>query len=272
VPLEPSATLFAELETYYDAAPRTAADVEHIGPFTVFIKRGAGWPYYARPTLGATRFEAADVQRVRERQRELGVPEAVEWVAETSPALAAAVQAAGLAVGRHPLMVLDPAAATTAVPPDGAEVRLATPADDLALFNAVARVAFVTAPGTATGPIGFDDALAAVVLDPAALEIQRERLRAGWTRTAAVFIDGKVVGSGSHQPIGPVSEVVGVGVLPAFRRRGLAVALTSCLVDDARARGVRTVFLSAGDETIGRIYGRVGFRPIGTACVAESPA
>ena len=36
-----------EIERYLDAAPRSAAAVESLGPFTLFLKRDA-WPYYAR--------------------------------------------------------------------------------------------------------------------------------------------------------------------------------------------------------------------------------
>jgi hypothetical protein len=36
-----------EIERYYDAVPRSAARVESIGPFEVFIKVGGGWPFYA---------------------------------------------------------------------------------------------------------------------------------------------------------------------------------------------------------------------------------
>jgi predicted GNAT family acetyltransferase len=77
------------------------------------------------------------------------------------------------------------------------------------------------------------------------------------------------VAAGSYQPIGPVSEVVGIATLPAYRRRGIGGALTSFLAADALSRGARTVFLSAGDSEIARVYERVGFRRIGSACVAE---
>src|SRR5947209_17750976 len=104
---EPAGVLLSEIESYYDAVPHTAARVEHLGPFTLFIHRNPrGLPYYACPSLGAVAFEAEDVRRVRARQRELGIPETFEWVAETSPVLASAAEAAGLAVSRHPLMVL----------------------------------------------------------------------------------------------------------------------------------------------------------------------
>ncbi|MFJ5801532.1 hypothetical protein [Streptomyces decoyicus] len=57
----------------------------------------------------------ADVARVRVRQRELEIPESFEWVAETTPALRAAVEESGLAVHEHPLMVLDPGSTAPAV-------------------------------------------------------------------------------------------------------------------------------------------------------------
>ena len=264
---ESSIQLLQELEAYYDAVPRSAARIEQIGPFTLFINTGPGWPYYARPALGATAFVDADVQRVRARQRELGIPETFEWVAETTPALAPAAEAAGLAVTQHPLMVLreDTGPSPT---PACVEVRLASGLDDLALLNAIARVAFA-APGTAAGTAGLGDALAVVERDPAALAFQNERLRAGRTVMAVALVEGQPVGIGSHQPVGPVTEVVGVAVLPAFRRRGIAAALTRRLVEDALERGLQTVFLSAGDETIGRVYRRIGFRHVGSACTAE---
>ena len=37
-------------------------------------------------------------------------------------------------------------------------------------------------------------------------------------------------------------------------------------------RGVLTVFLSASDGAVARVYARTGFREIGTAMIAEPPA
>ncbi len=78
-----------------------------------------------------------------------------------------------------------------------------------------------------------------------------------------------LVGGGTHTPIGGTSEITGVGVLPAFRRRGLAASLTYVLAMDALARGPRTVFCSAEDDDVARVYGRIGVRRVGTACIAE---
>jgi ribosomal protein S18 acetylase RimI-like enzyme len=257
--------LLRTIERYYDAVPRAAARVEHIGPFTLFVRHGGGWPYYARPALGAHRFRPDDVERVRARQRALGVPESFEWVAETTPGVVSPVAASGLHVHQHPLQVLDRSAPHAATPPEGITVRLVHEGDDLRRLGAVARVAFDW-PGTAAGDVGLTE-LARVAPDSAALD--RDRLRNGLTVTAAAFTpDGDPVAVGSHQPLDGVTEIVGVGTLPAFRRRGIATALTAVLLGDAMQRA-HTVFLSAGDADVARVYERLGFRAMATACIAE---
>jgi len=258
-----------ELEGYYDAVPRSAARVEQIGPLTLFINTGPGLNYYARPTLGTTQVSVDDIERVRARQRALGIPQAFEWVAETTPAMLGAVSVTGLAIVQYPLLVL-----RTHVPPTtplaaGVEVRLATADDDFALLGAVAPLAY-GAPGTAIGPAGADAIRAlAASADPARVAFGRERLRQGLTITAVGFVDGLPVGIGVHSPVGRVTEIAGVGVVPAYRRSGIATALTSVLVAEALARGIQTVFLSAGDTGIARMYMRLGFERVATACVAE---
>ena len=75
------------------------------------------------------------------------------------------------------------------------------------------------------------------------------------------------VGGGSHNPRADVTEIVGVAVLPAHRRRGIAGHLTWALAADAAAAGVRTVFMSAGSDDVARMYEGVGFRRVATACI-----
>ncbi len=98
------------------------------------------------------------------------------------------------------------------------------------------------------------------------------RITAGRTALAAAFGDGTALCAGQHNPVGEVTEVAGVGTLPSARRRGLALAVTAALVAHARAGGARTVFLSAADEDVARIYRRAGFRSFATALIAEPGA
>ncbi|MFF2547953.1 GNAT family N-acetyltransferase [Kitasatospora sp. NPDC058063] len=274
----PDRPLLDEIERYYDAVPRSAARTEDFGPLTLFVRDGGGWPYYARPALGhgGPAATAEDVRRVLERQRELGVPEAFEWVAEQTPELRAAVEAAGLTVHEHPLLVLGPQDEAAPAPelPEQVEVRVLAPdAPELAVALAVPHLAFGD-PGTAVGPTGAAElATAAAELTAAGTAEQvARRIAAGTTVLATALEDGTALCAGQHNPVGPVTEVAGVGTLPSARRRGLGLAVTAALVAHARANGVRTVFLSAADEDVARIYRRAGFRTFATALIAEPAA
>jgi GNAT superfamily N-acetyltransferase len=253
------------IESYYDAAPRSAARTEEHGPFTLFVGEGP-WPYYARPRLGGDGgFSLPALEAVRARQRELGVPEAFEWVHDTTPELLPLAREAGLDVLEAPLMVLERAAFRAPDAPPGVEVRVLG-ADDplLAKANAVAAVGFA-APGTAAGPQGGIERDAAVV--DGNLDYRRDRLRRRLTVTAIAEGQSGPIAVGSHNPVGDVTEIVGVATLPALRRQGLGAAVTGELVADALRGGAEIVFLSAGSEEIGSVYARLGFRRAGTACI-----
>ncbi|MFD8480567.1 GNAT family N-acetyltransferase [Kitasatospora sp. NPDC059673] len=273
----PSAVL-ARLEEFFDAVPRFSATAEEHGPFTLFVRTGSGWHYYGRPQLGGDgQFTAADVERVRARQRELGAPESFEWVHETTPGLRAAIEASGLEVHEHPLLILElDGPSTTAPATEGdPEVRVLT-IDDPLLASAVAvpHLAFAD-PGTQVGTAGPEqlaDATRTAIADGQVTRMAA-RMEAGRTVVAAtVGPDGLAGASGCHQPIGDVSEIVAVATLPSLRRQGLARRVTAQLVEHARATGIRTVFLSASDDAVARIYESVGFRRIATALIAEPAA
>ena len=264
----PEPPVLPVLERYYDTAPRSACDVEDHGSLTLFVRR-EGWPYYARPTLGWTAdIGPEDLTAVLARQRELDQPRALEWVHKTTPSLLATARAVGMTVEECPLLVLDgpPAAPATS------GVRL-VPADDpdLALVRAAVDVGFGTA-GTAVGEASTAERDASAADRPETGPRIAALIEAGLTVFAGAF-DPAVgpVGGGSHNPRGDTTEIVGVAVLPAFRRRGLAAAITALLAQDARAHGVETVFCSAQDDAVARVYESVGFRRVGTACVAEGP-
>jgi N-acetylglutamate synthase-like GNAT family acetyltransferase len=232
------------------------------------VSDGVPWPYYARPAGGEV--SAADVTAMRARQQEIGVPEAFEWVHEVTPSLLAAARASGLYVLEAPLMVLDPARWQAVEAPTGIALRRIEPDDaGLAAARAVADVGFA-AEGTQPGPAGGRerDARAAAQSEAALAQVRR-RLRQGLTVMIVAERDGAPLAVGSHQPVGDVTEIVGVATLPAVRRQGLGAAVTGALVQDARDRGVETIFLSAGSEDIARVYARLGFRRVGTACIAE---
>ena len=249
------AQLLERIERYYDAAPRASATTEEVGPFTVFLRSDPrGWPYYARPRSGAgVAPSPQDVRDVLERQKELAVPQQLEWVGELVPGLAEAARDAGMVVHDHPLMVLSrpvPAPQVT-----GVDVRLLD-GDDPTLGAVQSAIG---AGFEESDEVGDGDA-----------PFVRDRIERGVIRLAGAYEAGVPVGGGSHQPNGSVTELTGIAVIPRARSRGVGAAITAALVEDAHALGVETVFLSAGTQRVADIYARVGFTRVATACIAEA--
>ena len=255
----PDAELLQRIERYYDEAPRASATTEEVGPFTLFLQSDPrGWPYYARPRSGVDAdVTVEDVRRVRQRLRALTVPEQLEWVGEQTPELPQAARDSGMVVHEHPLMVLSRPVPATLV--DGVEVRRVGAEDPT--LGAVQSA--VGAGFEESDEVGSADA-----------PYVRDRVASGSMRLLGAF-EGSgggpavPVGGGSHQPRGAVTELTGIAVVPRARGRGVGAAITAALVEDARALGVGTVFLSAGTPRVAGVYARVGFVRVGTACIAD---
>lgn len=250
-----TADLLDRIERYYDTVPRATAEAREVGPFTLFVAR-EGWPYYARPRLGENApFRPQDVAGVFAAQRELDVPRQIEWVHENTPSLLPATLAAGVAVQECPLLVLEHP--LRAEPPESVAVAVLEP-DDERLSAAWAAVA--------SGFEDRDEVSPEPVLAWLAARVRRRLLRVA----GAFHPQASAIGGGSHALRDDVSELAGISVLPGWRRRGVGAALTKALADDAITAGATTVFLSAGSPQVARVYERVGFRRVGTACIAEA--
>ncbi len=258
------------IDAFCDAVARSNTRAELIGALVLFVPVGPGFPFYARPRPGSRpAATVGDIRSVRARQRELLLPESFEWVERTAPDMARAAAAAGLDVHAHPLLALGSLAAAPRVP-DRIRVRIVDHEDrDLIGAWAVPRVAFGH-PGMAIGEATVTERdKAAADHDAGTIELLRERLRSGRSVLATASGPNGPLAAGSYQLAGGVAEITGIGVLPASRRRGLGSAVTHALAADALARGARTVFLSATDAAVARVYTRLGFREIGTAMIAE---
>ena len=247
-----SGAALARIEEYYDEVPRAVTTTEEVGPFTLFVaEAGTGWQYYARPRLhGAAPFTPDAVARVLDRQAELGVPRAIEWVDEVTPTLLPAVRAAGHEPHLYPLLVL-PEDVPIQADPRAHPLRPAEP--HLALAVGAVDAGFN----------GHDD------VTPADPGRRPELMERGDLIVVASFESGSLAGAGSAAPRGAVAELMGIAVPPGHRHRGHGTAITRSLVAASRARGAALVFLSAGSDAAAEIYRRVGFRDLGTACILE---
>ncbi|MFF3614834.1 GNAT family N-acetyltransferase [Streptomyces sp. NPDC002580] len=272
------------IERYYATVPLLFAEAETFGPFHLFVRKEAGAPYYggpghARPdsTAGPVTPTGDDIALVRARQRELGVPQAFEWLAEVTPSLRGRMEAAGLPVAERPLMILDPhRQLPRQALPDGVSIR-AVDADDPALpaVLALPGVAFAD-EGTAVGSAGraeLEAAAEGLEADGTVASIRPSLRRGHKTLVAAFAPDGTPLAAGHYHPADGTTEIGGIGTLPTARRQGLGAAVMTALADHARGHGVNTVFLAYAEESVARIYARIGFRPAGTTLlIADQPA
>jgi ribosomal protein S18 acetylase RimI-like enzyme len=238
------------IEAYYDCVPRAVSTVEQVGPFTLFVaEEGTGWQFYARPALGGRHtFTPDDVCHVLDRQRQLAVPLAIEWVDEVTPSLLPAVRSAGHEPHRYPLLVMPPEV-EVARDPRARALQPAEPHLSLALGSVSAGFA------------GHDE------VEPRDPGRHPEMMERGDLVVVASFEGNRLCGAGSAAPRGDVAELMGIAVPPGHRGRGHGTAITSTLVAVCREQGVEVVFLSAGSDAAADIYRRVGFVDVGTACI-----
>ena len=215
----------------------------HVGPFSILLSPGDRGPYanYAIPVDAACP-TVADIAALEDAFRTRRRTPRLEYVPAAAPAVEPALLAAGFEVElRPPLMTRRRRAASPQPDLEGF---------DLAFIEDPARLAqAVTVAAEAFGGQASDAQwLMSAVAHGGRVLLADDRAR------------GEPAGTGATlRPLGGVTEVVGIGVRPACRRRGLAQAMTTALADAAFDAGCDLVFLSAAGEAQSEIYGRAGF-------------
>lgn len=251
-------TLIERAQTYFRAVAGRMYESVPVPPFTVFIHPDTDFRFfnYAIPDQPVGGNLNAPLARLRTVfQDRLRTPR-FEFVEGFAPELSSALEAAGfIEESRTQLMVCTPERYQSApAVPDLMLVLLTpqAPDDDLVAFLATQRQAF---GGDPAEPVAQAD-------------VARFRQSIGGTHSVLA----RMTNGGTEQPVGigsflaPISgltEVAGIGTLPAYRRRGVAAALTAKLVQQAFAHGVELALLSAADQQAGRVYERIGFKTIG---------
>jgi ribosomal protein S18 acetylase RimI-like enzyme len=230
---------------YLRATLREGRDCEQIGPFLASFDPASSNPYlnYAIPIDGGTATDADVAMLIEAYERRSRKPR-LEYVSDLAPAIEPVLLAAGFVIeGRLALMGMAPAAAEPAAP-ELIEILIPATEDELLGLRSVEHEAY----GDPNAP--SIDELAALRRRLA------ERSGAMLARTAADHIP---VGAGEYSKIiGGVTEINSIGVRSAYRRRGIAAAVTAALCRAAQEAGATTLFLMA-DEAEERIYSRVGF-------------
>ncbi|GAA3015671.1 GNAT family N-acetyltransferase [Streptosporangium longisporum] len=230
--------------------------------FVAGFQRDSTSPYlnYATPVPGA-RPTGRDVASLVEAFRERGLKPRLEFAPDAAPAVEAALREAGFTTEAvHEYLVCTPA--TLTVPPPtapvtGASARAAAPLP-------------VEVPSTDEDYASIDAALSEAfdgefVSSPeGAARLRHIQESGGAVRFVRAPGGDCAGGACCSAPAVGTAELSGVGTRPAFRGRGVAVAVTAALTEVMFARGAGSVWLEYGGEGSRRVYERVGYRPRGT--------
>ncbi len=106
----------------------------------------------------------------------------------------------------------------------------------------------------------FGDPLPAAVVDQMDRRDREVMMPAG-LRLFAAYVDGRLAGLANLLSLTGTGYIDNVVTLPDFRRRGVATALITRLVEESLGGGDRTIHLLADeDQPPQRLYERLGFR------------
>jgi ribosomal protein S18 acetylase RimI-like enzyme len=237
----------SSIQRYLRSAVSVGRDLEQVGPFLASFDPTTAHPYlsYAIPDDGAEP-SAADVVALRAAfERRERIPR-LEFLPAVAPAADDALRAGGFTLEAElPLMTSAPGETPDAPPPDGIELVFPATDAEIRAGSAVANAAF----GEPGEPGPADVARTRRLLDAGGIAVlARERA------------SGEAVGWGVCSALRDrTTELAGIAVRESHRRRGIAGAITAHLARTAFARGVRTAFLTPGDDGAERVYERAGF-------------
>ena len=240
----------SRIQSYLRVAASHQRHTERIGSFLATFTPDNDNPFlnYAIPDDYATPSPVDVAALITAYEKRFRQPR-LEYVAQLAPAVEEVLINAGFSVEGHlPLMTCDLGSAQILPTPPGIELVLPASYADLLSTVTVQFEAY----GDATP-------------DPTAVNRLRNSLAAGGIAVLArIAATGEPVGAGvCSVPSDQTTEIAGIGVRAAFRRRGVAGALTTRLVQEAFATGISLPFLMAAQETEARLYARAGFSAIG---------
>lgn len=250
----------SRIQSYLRTAASHGRDIERIGPFLATFSPGNDNPYlnYAIPDDNSTPTAEDVAALITAYERHSRTPR-LEYIANLAPAVEPALVAAGFAVERHtPLMVCAPDSEQPAPIPSGIALLVPSTDDDIRGMIQAQNEAYGEPPGTPS-----DEAIARF------RSSMNEGLLAVYARDAST-LDPAGGGIGTI-PVDGLTEIAGIGVREACRRRGIAAALTARLLKEAFEAGVTLPFLMAAAEAEERIYARAGFTTIGSVLHISRP-
>lgn len=225
-------------------------EVVEAGPFVIGWDPGSDGRFinYATPRLGAA-ITAADVTALVAAFREIGRIPRLEYVTSCAPGLEELLLGAGFAIEeRHDYLVCSPGTLVSPPGPAGFEMLEPSTDEQRASVLAVQNEAFGGEP----------------VATPSDVARVRRVQENGGVLMAVRGPDGAFVAGGqAGAPSDGVSELAGIAVARAVRRRGIAGMLTAAITARLFAAGGEVAWLEASGGDSWRVYERVGYAATG---------
>lgn len=235
-----------DVQRYLRAVAADGRQCMCTGPFDVFIDTDSDHPYsnYAIPRDGAEptleqAHELVAVMQGAARQPRL------EYLPSIAPEAEDVLHEVGFELElRTAVMTCGEDGLTECAAPDGVFVQALGPDAEREQIDGLLRAL----------AIAFDEQFDSSSSDSAAARLLR--------RTAVIaYCNEEIAGGGMClDPFERVVELVGIGVLPDFRGRGIGAAITAELARLSFEGGVDTAFLTPGSEETARVYERAGFQ------------
>lgn len=240
--------LLLRLQASQVAAASRGRKVIESGPFTILLNEHSElvWFNYAIPNREG--FSDQAIADMKLAFYENGRVPRLEFLESLWPSLGEWLSNNGFSVqGRVPLMLCD-AESFRPVNLADRDVRILSADDDIPSYVSVGSLAF------------------GEVSTPEEQRVARHRLQIaeGSLRCAMAYCEGLPAAVACTMPESGVAELAGVGTRQEFRRRGLASAVSSILMEDLFRSDPRAlVWLGAGDDVAKAVYEGLGFRTIG---------
>lgn len=245
------------LQASLRAAVRRRRDVESVGPFLAVFDPDDANPFrnYAVPDDDANPTPAQVEELCRAFRRRERLPR-LEFLPAIAPAVEPALLNAGFVTeARLPIMTCTAAQLRQTPPPPGVDLVIITGREALSDAAAVQNAAYDAPPPTETDITRLQNTVAA-----------------GGVVALARHANGQAIGSGLVTAASDgLAELAAVGVLVAWRRQGLAAALSGALAQAAFGSGTKTLTLQTY-ETEQSIYARAGFTVASEIIFVSTPA
>ncbi|MFY9234857.1 MAG: GNAT family N-acetyltransferase [Fimbriimonadaceae bacterium] len=242
-----SAELLRRIDAHIVAVTAPTRTVRDAGPFRIMVDPATELIYlnYAVPLRGG--FDAGSIALMVDAFNELGRRPRLEFRREAWPGLEAELVRNGFELeAEQPMMICTPEAF---VPASGSEVEVEIlgPSGDIEAFCSVADSAF-----------GMNEPVSRE-----RIERVRKNIESRLWICALGRVGGDAAGCATVTPHDGVCELAGVGTAARFRRRGVASAVSSSLLEEHFQTG-DLAWLSAGDDVARAVYERLGFRVAAT--------